>query len=425
MTDAEAEYLDVEDLSIGHFVFIDLGWMKHPFPFNNFRIQSGGEIDTIRKLGLKRIRYSSQRSVFDSDAGESETCVTATLPDSGALTADQAAANRRRELLARQRAQLLVCERQFGTAANTYRQIAKGVYADPVAAREAAETLADGLVSQVLGEGDANIQLLSENVGERPSLHSVNVTIISLLLGKACGVDEGAMRDIGVGALLHDIGKMDLPDRLRFQEPQSQAELRLYREHVSMGIAMARRMEVATGALLVIGQHHEHVDGTGYPMRVHSERLPAPSRIVSLVNAYDNLCNPGNPSVALTPHEALAQIFAQQRSRYDAQVLNAFVRMMGVYPPGSTVQLTDDRYAIVVSVNSSRPLKPRIVIHDPAVPADEALVVDMETQPELGIRRSLKPLYLPKAAMDYLSPRKRVCYFFERAGSVDEIGECS
>lgn len=421
MSDTQAEYLDVEDLSIGHFVFIDLGWMKHPFPFNSFRIQSRGELETIRNLGLKRIRYSSQRSVFDSDGAECKA-TKSVLPDSGAMAADQAAANERRDLLARQRAKLLVCERQFGSAANTYRQIAKGVYANPASAREAAETLAAGLVSQVLGEGEANIHLLSENVGERPSVHSVNVSVISLLLGKACGVEEGTMRDIGVGALLHDIGKMDLPDRLRYQERQSQAEQRLYQEHVAMGVAMAQRMGVSSGALLVIGQHHEHLDGTGYPLRVDSERLTKASRIVSLVNAYDNLCNPGNPSLALTPHEALAQIFAQQRSRYDPQVLHAFVRMMGVYPPGSVVQLTDDRYAMVVSVNSSRPLKPRIVIHDPAIPAEDALVVDMETQPELGIRRSVKPLQLPKAAMDYLSPRQRVCYFFERARSTDEIG---
>lgn len=424
MTDTRAEYLDIDDLSIGHFVFIDLGWIKHPFPFNSFRIQSRGEIETIRNLGLKRIRYSSRFSVFDSSAAESEALEQPVLPESTAMLAGQAAARGRRELLAHQRARLLACERQFGSAANTYRQIIRGIYTDPAVARETTETLASGLVSGVLGEGDTNIQLLSENVGERPSLHSINVTIISLLLAKACGMEESAMRDIGVGALLHDVGKMDLPDRLRFREHHSQAEQRLFQEHVAMGVAMAQRMGVAAGAQLVIGQHHEYMDSTGYPTRVPGERLHKASRIVSLVNAYDNLCSPGNPSLAMTPHEALAHIFAQQRGRYDPQVLNAFVRMMGVYPPGSVVQLSDERYAMVVSVNSSRPLKPRIVIHDQATPAEEALVVDMEAQPELGIRRSIKPLQLPKAIMDYLSPRQRVCYFFERGRSLEEIGDC-
>ena len=65
--------------------------------------------------------------------------------------------------------------------------------------------------------------------------------------------------------------------------------------------------------------------------------------------------------------------------------------MMGVYPPGSTVQLTDDRYALVVSVNSSRPLKPRVLVHEPKVPRDEALILDLERTEGLGIRRSLQP----------------------------------
>lgn len=93
--------------------------------------------------------------------------------------------------------------------------------------------------------------------------------------------------------------------------------------------------------------------------------------------------------------------------------------MMGVYPPGSVVQLTDERYALVVSVNSSRPLKPRVIVYDTRVPKNEALILDLEQNPALGIRRSLKPSGLPRAAMDYLSPRQRICYFFER--SVDKV----
>jgi len=89
--------------------------------------------------------------------------------------------------------------------------------------------------------------------------------------------------------------------------------------------------------------------------------------------------------------------------------------MMGVYPPGSVVQLTDDRFAMVVGVNSTRPLKPRVLVHEAGVPRDEALVVDLETVAGLGIRRSVKPLQLPDASLAYLSPRPRVAYFFEPA----------
>ncbi len=78
---------------------------------------------------------------------------------------------------------------------------------------------------------------------------------------------------------------------------------------------------------------------------------------------------------------------------------------------------------LVVAVNSSRPLKPRVMVHDPKVPRDEALVVNLEDHPDLGIRRSLKPGALPRASLDYLSPRARVAYFFESVAT--PMGEVS
>jgi hypothetical protein len=122
-------------------------------------------------------------------------------------------------------------------------------------------------------------------------------------------------------------------------------------------------------------------------------------------------------AAAMTPHEALAMIFAQQKTRFDSKALSAFIRMMGVYPPGSVVQLNDERHALVVSVNSARPLKPRVLIHEPTVPRHESIVLDLEKVPNTSIRRSLKPSSLPVAAMDYLQPRQRICYYYESAAN--------
>jgi hypothetical protein len=137
------------------------------------------------------------------------------------------------------------------------------------------------------------------------------------------------------------------------------------------------------------------------------------ARIVAIVNRYDNLCNPPARMHPLTPHEAVSMLFAQGRNRFDSTVLSAFIKMMGVYPAGSLVQLTDDRYAMVMSVNSSRPLKPRVLVHDPRVPRSEALLLNLEQCPDLGIRRSLAASKLPHAALEYLDPRPRVAYYFE------------
>ena len=180
-------------------------------------------------------------------------------------------------------------------------------------------------------------------------------------------------------------------------------------------MAIGRRMGLAPAVLAVIEQHHEHADGSGFPRGLGSERMSVAARIVALVDRYDYLCNPASPAKALTPHEALAQLFSQGKSQFDTAIMAAFIKMMGVYPPGSAVQLTDDRYALVSAVNSSRPLKPRVLVYDPAVPPDEALLLDLQNEPGLGIRRSLRPLALPRPALDYLSPRPRTAYYFEPA----------
>lgn len=393
---------------------LDLGWMDHPFPLSSFKIRTHEQIEIIRSLGMEQVRFSPEKS--DLPPAHEFAAHAAPIPTlSQAETPEAAAARQRRDLLANQRASLQVCERQFTQASQTYKHVMETAYAQPKISQEHAITLIKAFLGQILGEEEAAIRLLSEKAGDKTSLHAINVTIISLLLGKACGLSKPEMFDLGVGALLHDIGKMDLPDRLRWHDEQyTTAERQIYQEHVLHGINLARKMELSSGALLIIGQHHEYADGTGYPNRIHAEKMSQLSKIISLVNRYDNLCNPSNPALAITPHEALSHMFAQNKSQFHAPTMTQFVRMMGIYPPGSVVQLTDERFALVVSVNSSRPIKPRVVIHDPHIPQDEALVVNLENESDLGIRRSLKPLQLPKAAYDYLSPRKRLCYFFER-----------
>jgi hypothetical protein len=86
---------------------------------------------------------------------------------------------------------------------------------------------------------------------------------------------------------------------------------------------------------------------------------------------------------------------------------------MGIYPPGSVVQLSDDRFAMVMTVNAVHPLKPRVLVYDAAVAPEDAIHLDLEKAPQLGIRRSLKPVQLPTRAVDYLKPRQRISYFFD------------
>ncbi len=402
----------VSDLRVGMFVHLDLGWMRHPFALSSFRIVSPDQIDTIRQLGLQQVRWVPEKSELPTDEA---TAAPAPVADPQAQ-----AAQARRDALAAQRASAVQLERQCAEAGQALRDVGRQARNAPVQAREDTEALSRKLVDQLLVDGEVCIRLMNTQTGDRAAAHGLNVAVIALLMGRAMGLEDGDLMDLGVGSMLHDVGKLELPDRVRhLDESFSSAEANAYRDHVNQGVQLGRRMGLSAGALAVLAQHHEHADGTGFPQRLNADRTTLAARIVAIVNRYDNLCNPAVLARALTPHEAVSLLFAQSRNRFDSTLLNSFIRMMGVYPAGSLVQLTDDRFALVTAVNSSRPLKPRVLVHDPQVPADEALFLELEQQPNLGIRRSLAPSKLPPAALQYLAPRPRVAYFFEPLTAAD------
>lgn len=412
----------IEELKVGMFIHLEGGWMSHPFALSSFRIETEQDIARIRALGVARLRWSREQSRLDDEADEAGGNG---VPMQGVAVTAVAAlplAPTSEELLAAQRAATRLCEAQFDEASSALRSVIAAVRDRPLAARDTTEQLSQALLSKLVPDAEMCVLVLGGQAGEKPTTHALNVTVISMLMGRIFGFSDTEMLELAMGALLHDVGKLDLPHRLQHHEDRfTQAELNAYRDHVRLGVAHGKRMTLSPAVLQIIEQHHENADGTGYPARLIMDRMSTPARIVSMVNRYDNLCNPRSGARTMTPHEALSRLFAQGRGKFDATMLTAFIRMMGVYPAGSVVQLTDDRYALVTHVNASRPLKPRVLVHEPTVPREKALLVNLIDQPDLGIRRSLPVAQLPDAARDYLQPTPRVAYFFEPAPAAKEM----
>ena len=408
------------------YVQLELTWIQHPFPTGSFRIASAAQIDTLRELGLQEVRYvpAKSDSIFQDSHSLREVNPDAdnalqTAAEAQQFAAAQAARLGASQQVAQLRAQqtaLEACDQRFMTASRVCMRIQLGSDKAPKEALSQGEALVAQCVKDLISTGDSVIRLLSEGVGERSALHPVNVMVLSMLLANAQGADAATLSNIGLGALLHDMGKVHLPPHLWVRSPDMSAlDLLRYEKHVAESCAIGQRMGLTEPVMQIIAQHHERTDGRGFPLGLSGNAIGQGARIVALVNHYDRLCNPIQGGQALTPHEALSVMFAQHKASFDSEVLAGFIRMMGVYPPGSIVQLVNQQFALVVSVNSSRPLRPKVIVHDPRVPKEEALVLDLETVPALGIRCSLKPSQLPRASLDYLSPRSRICYFFTRA----------
>ncbi len=390
------------------FVQLDVGWMNHPFPVSSFRIGSAEQLATLQSLGVAQVR------VLPDKSDPLPPAASAALAEEPPPAQPPAA-----PLLQAQHQELQSCERSFGQATRDYQRITEVVQQQPALASTLGAALVGACVDELLDHGDSVIRLLSEDVGVRSAQHPINVMVLCLLLGRTQQLPGDALRALGLAALLHDIGKQTLPLQLREPYAHLKApEMARYCSHVAASVALGQQMQLPAEVLGAIAEHHERTDGSGFPSGAQGVALGRYGQMLALVNHYDRLCNPSHGAAAMTPHEALSVMFAQCQNKFDPALLGAFIRMMGVYPPGSVVQLLNDRYAIVIAVNSARPLRPRVVLYEPQQSKAQALVVNLEEHPELGIRRSLRPAQLPREVLDYLSPRQRICYFFERAVGV-------
>lgn len=422
MTDT-SHYITPDQLRIGLYVHIDLGWMDHPFTFNNFKIKDEGQIAEIRKLKLTRLRYDPARSDCEPTpiaapvqaAEESKVTDNAPAPTPEEMLQEEKT-RRQQQRLAQLQQAIAECEKKFGKATNEARQIEREILQAPARAMQQADLLVGGMVESLLTEGEIVLHAMQPKPGAiEHHTHTLNVAVIALILAKSLDMSaEDAIR-LGLGALFHDIGKSQMPDRItRKTEPLTKAELSLIQQHSAMGAKFASEAGMHEQVVRIILQHHECVDGSGYPGKLKGEQIDRLSRIAAIANLYDNLCNPLNVAQAMTPYEALSHMFAHQRSKYDAEVLKLLIKNFGVYPPGSLVRLSSGDHGIVVSVNPSKPLRPYVLLHAPEVPRDKPQIVNLGEEASLSITHCLRQNQLAKDILDYLQPATRINYFFDK-----------
>lgn len=412
--------LDLSDIRVGHYVILELGWMAHPFPRGSFLLTTERELDTLRSLKVKRVRIDPSRCVFPEAeaplASPVAAGVAAQAPAASGTPAQPQQPPGALPLMDTHRAAQERAERQFQEGARCFKLVMGLVERSPEAAGAQSQQFVSGQLAELTSQGESTIRLLDQAQGDRHAQHAVNCMVLCLLLGKAMGMSATELDALGLAAFLHDVGKLKLPTQVRnLEEGLTPAQRKAYESHVALGVEIGRSMKLPNAVLQAMAQHHEAVDGTGFPTACKGDKLARSSQVLALVNRYDDLCNPWNPARTLTPHEAVSRLFASGRARFDAQVLQAFIRMMGVYPPGSMVQLSDGRYAQVQTVNASRPLKPTLLVHEPGRGEPACAMVDLAQVPHVSVQRSLRADQLPRAVLEVLTPRARYCYFFERA----------
>ncbi|MCV2421333.1 HD-GYP domain-containing protein [Paucibacter sp. DJ2R-2] len=419
MSASENEHrISVDQLRVGVYVYLDVGWMEHPFNFNNFKIKTEEQLQTIRSLGLASVRWAPSLSDVKPLAKSDQPPAAPTaeeLARQAELAALMAAKQQRIQQLAEHREKIERVERAFANAAGVIKGINKTIYSQPKQALSDTTELIGGIVDEMLAAPDLAIQVMGDKPGnEDVYLHSLNVAVLAMVLGKEMSMPAELVKMVGMAAVFHDIGLNDIPENImRKAGPLSKFEREARELHCQYGLDLAKKIGLSNVLCNIIYQHHEAYDGSGYPKKLVGEAIDPLARLVAVINTYDNLCNAPHIANSLTPHEALSQMFAQQRSRFDPRFLQAFIKFMGVYPPGTIVGLSNDVIGLVIRVNAARPLKPTVITYDAGIPKSEAMMLDLNEEGDVHISKAYRPSQLPAAVYEYLAPRKRVNYYFD------------
>ncbi len=418
--------ISVNDLQAGMFITLEAGWMNHPFLFNSFKIKDQAQIETLKDLKITEVIYDPGKSdPMTEDGGVSSQTGSPKSPqeqkpEKQATTRELWQLKQARiKLLRAQREQINRCQQRFDRTTDKIRKIMFNLKKANQNSLEEADLLVKDVVKALFSQKDVMLYLMNTSTEvDGMYYHSLNVAVLALMLGKECGLDELSLRTQGIGALFHDIGKERIPKSiLHKKSPLKSAELKFLQQHPNYGLEMVSQINnFPDEAAKTIRDHHETIDGKGYPSRIQGNQISILTQCVIVANIYDNLCNKMDPKDSLTPFEAIAYIFSRKKGKIDQNLLSIFVRRMGVYPPGTIVQLSDGAVGIVLSTNSENSLRPGILIYDPDIPRNEALIIDMIEAPDLKIEKSISPKNLPPEIYEYLGPRERISYYLSREG---------
>ncbi|MFW5970008.1 MAG: HD-GYP domain-containing protein [Halofilum sp. (in: g-proteobacteria)] len=398
---------------------LDRPWLETPFLFQGFAIENTSE---VRTLG----RYCDFVYVDADQSDPDELHAARRQAEKDALTSGDPAvtpkattrtkSSPRRESprVAETGGERFPADRRFResvAAAKAGRDQARqaidrlmedlrfGRSVDTRAAREAVEEL----VTRVSADASAALWLTNlKNRDEYTSIHCVNVCVLALAFGLDLGLDHGELVNLGTGALLHDVGKTKTPGGiLNKPGPLDLREFEIMKRHPEDGYQLLAAGGVTTKEVLdIVRLHHERAAGTGYPFGLKGDEIPLLVRIVALVDTYDAMTSDRAYRNAISADDALNQLYRHEHDAFGVDLVEAFIRCLGIFPVGSVVELDNGAIGVVVRTRPDARLQPilRMVRTPDGDTYRKRLLVNLaepshadETNPASRIARALTP----------------------------------
>jgi len=228
---------------------------------------------------------------------------------------------------------------------------------------EPLQKLVSSLLDTLLKDPAAILGLTAIKSHDQYTLnHSINVCILSIALGSELGLDADSLRSLGLSALLYDLGKVRIPEEILNKEgPLTPDEWAIVKTHAAEGADLLKRIQLVDRMPMIVAyEHHQRHDMTGYPPPVGAREQHLFSRIVALGDAYDAMTTRRPFRREVRPDKALAVLMQGRNKAYDPAVTKALVALLGIYPMGAVVRLSDGTTAVVFRVNKDDLLRPRV-----------------------------------------------------------------
>ncbi len=194
------------------------------------------------------------------------------------------------------------------------------------------------------------------------ALHSLRGLLLGLVFGRQVGLGVRDLVTLGVGAMLMDIGKQKLPDEILYKPGSlTESEYEVAKGHVAWGAQLLRATPGIPEPLIEMAyHHHERYDGSGYPKGLRDEQIPYLARVGSIIDCYDALTSDRPYADAVSSYTALKKVYELRGHYFEPKLAEQFIQCMGVYPIGSVVELSTGDIGVVLSVNRTRRLRPRV-----------------------------------------------------------------